>query len=294
MPFSGIERLSKTSAGRVVTEYLEITVGALLIAMAVDVFLTPNRVVCAGVTGLGQLAMYMWGWPIGVTTLALNIPLLAAGLKWGGGWRMVVRTMYAVIVMSAGIDLLEGWITPVTGDALVFTLFGGLLDGAGIGLVLRARGTTGGTDILAQLLYKFKRISFGTVFLWSNTLILLGAVPVVGLSSVLQAIIVNYISSSVVDAVQEGLGYARAFFIFSRNIETVKKAILDEIGRGVTIFEAKGGYSGEERPAIYVVVSRAQSSGVKRLIADVDPHAFVVVTAANEVLGEGFRPVSEN
>lgn len=276
---------------RLATDYIVLTAASLTLAVCVDMFLAPNHVVSAGVTGIAQLIQYKWGWPIGLSTLALNVPLLIAGVRWGGGIRLLFRTIYCVVVMSFGIDLLAPVIPVVKGDPLIYTIFGGLLDGLGIGLVLRVRGTTGGTDILAQLLYKYRRVNFGTVFLVANTVILLGAIPVVGLVPVLYALLVNYISAKVVDTVQEGLGYARAFLIMTLKHEEMRKAILAEVGRGVTVLDARGGYRGDVRPALYVVVSRAQSSGLKRLIADVDPEAFIVVSEAHEVLGEGFRPV---
>jgi uncharacterized membrane-anchored protein YitT (DUF2179 family) len=278
---------------RTVADYILLTGASLLIAATVDMFLAPNHVVSAGVTGIAQLFQYLWGWPIGLSTLALNVPLLLAGMKWGGGFKLLVRTIYCVVVMSLGIDFLAPILPKIVGDPLIYTIFGGLLDGLGVGLILRVRGTTGGTDILAQLLYKYRRVNFGTVFLWVNTAILLVAIPVVGLVPVLYALLVNYISAKVVDTVQEGLGFARAFFIMTLKCEEMREAVLAEVGRGVTVFEARGGFSGDTRPALYVVVSRAQSSGLKRLIADVDPEAFVVVSEAHEVLGEGFRPVAD-
>ncbi len=278
---------------RLVEDYLLMTVGALACAAAVDLFLTPNQVVAAGVTGIAMLAHFTWGWPVGMVTLALNIPLLAASVRWGGGLRTAVRTIYATVVMSVAIDVLRPVLPAVTGDPLIYTLFGGLLDGLGVGLVLRARGTTGGTDIVAQLLYRYRRISFGTIFLVSNTLILLCAIPVVGLVPVLYALLVNYISSRVLDTVQEGLGYARSVMIVTEKCDEVRQAILDQVGRGLTVLQGWGGFSREPKPVLYVVVSRVQISSLKRLIADIDPEAFVVVSEAHEVLGEGFRPVAE-
>jgi uncharacterized membrane-anchored protein YitT (DUF2179 family) len=273
-------------------DYTLLTAGSLVIAAGVDLFLTPNKVISAGVTGLAMLAHYVWTWPIGAVTFGLNVPLLAAGLRWGGGVRVLFRTVYAVAVMSLGIDLLAPLLPAVTGDPLIYTLFGGLMDGLGVGLVLRGGGTTGGTDILAQLLHRYRRIPLGQVFLWSNTAILLVAVPVVGLVPVLYALLVNYISSRVIDAVQEGIGFARAILVVSDRVEEVRKAILDEVGRGVTLFQGMGGYTRAPREILYVVVSRSQVSHFKRIIAEIDPKAFVVVTEANEVLGEGFHPVA--
>ena len=278
---------------KVAKDYLVITFGALLCAAAVDMFLAPNEVVAAGVTGIAQLTHYLWKWPIGTVTLVLNVPLLVAGVKWGGGFKVLWRTIYAVTVMSLAIDLLTYAVPAVKGDPLIYTLFGGLMDGMGVGLVLRARGTTGGTDIIAQLLYRYRRVNFGTVFLVSNTAILVLAIPVVGLVQVLYAVLVTYISSRVLDTVQEGLGYARAVFIVTERVEAMREGVLEQVGRGLTVLQAQGGFSGEPKPVIYVVVSRTQISSLKRLIADIDPNAFVVVSQAHEVLGEGFRPVAE-
>ncbi len=278
---------------RAVQDYAIITAGALIAAAGVDLFLTPNKVVSAGVTGIAMLTHFAWKWPVGLVTLGLNLPLFLLAIRWGGGFKLLIKTLYATVVMSLGIDLLQPLLPAVQGDPLIYTLFGGLVDGLGIGLVLRAGGTTGGTDILAQLFYRYRRVSFGTVFLVSNTVILLGAIPVVGLVPVLYALIVNYISSRVLDTVQEGLGYARAVTIVSEKPEEVRQAILEQIGRGLTVLQGWGGFSKEPRPVLYVVVSRSQISALKRLIADRDPDAFVVVSEAHEVLGEGFRPVSD-
>jgi uncharacterized membrane-anchored protein YitT (DUF2179 family) len=272
-------------------DYLLLTFGALVVAAGVDMFMTPNHVVVAGTTGLGMIAFYLFKWPVGLTNLVLNIPLLAAGVRWGGGRRFLIRTSYAVLVMSFSIDLMVPVLPQIKGDPLIFTLFGGILDGFGVGLVLRAQGTTGGTDIVAQVLYRLRRIPFGQVFLVSNVLILIVAIPVVGLVPILYAVIVTVISSRVVDAVQEGLGYARTITIVSDRAEQLREAVFSEMNRGVTVLKGSGGYTRLPRSVLYVVVSRTQLTRVKRLIARIDPKAFVVVTQAHEVWGEGFRTV---
>jgi len=289
-----VVRLSRSKrALRFLQDYALLTAGSLIVAAGVNLFLLPNQVVSAGITGVAMLFNFKFGWSTGVLNLVFNVPLLAAGVRWGGGWKVLFRTVYVVVVMSVGIDLLHPLLPAVEGDPLIYTLFGGLVDGFGIGLVLRAKGTTGGTDILAQLLYKYRRIPFGSTFLWSNTLILLGAIPVVGLVPVLYALIVNYISARVLNTVVEGLGFARSLLIISDRLDELRGAILEEVGRGVTVLKGKGGYTGEKRDVLYVVVTRNQVAALKRLIADIDPRAFVVVSDAHEVLGEGFRPVQE-
>jgi len=288
--FAGTARFRK--ARRLAWDYLLLTGGALLLSANVNLFLAPNHVVGSGVTGIGMLSNYLWGWPIGLVTLVLNIPIFIAGIKWAGGWRLLLRSVYATTIMTAGIDLLAPFLPPVTGDPLIFTLFGGLLDGVGIGLVLRGEGTTGGTDIIAQLLNRLKGIGFGTTFIVVNSVILLAAAAAVGLVPVLYALIVNFVSGRVVDTVQEGSGYARSFFIVSARSAEIQQAILDDLERGVTLMEVRGGYTETLLPALYVVVSRSQVTHLKRLISERDPAAFVVVSEAHEVLGEGFKPIT--
>jgi len=272
-------------------DYALITLGSLLLAANVPLFLQPNRVISTGVTGIGMLTNYLWGWPIGLVTLLINVPLLLAGMRWGGGPRFFVRTIYSVIVMTLAIDLFSRWLPPIQGDALIYTLFGGLLDGVGIGLVLRGRGTTGGTDIVAQLLSRYRGISFGRVFILLNGGILLAAAAVVGIVPVLYALVVNFVSGRVVDFVQEGDSQARAAIIVSLRHQAVREAIFAQLGRGVTVLDGRGGYTGDVRPVLYVVLYRTQITLLKRLVAAIDPEAFMVVSEVHEVLGEGFQPM---
>ena len=273
-------------------DYLLITAGALIVAAGTDMFLVPNQVISTGLTGLGMLAHYLFDTPVGLVTLVLNIPLFVAGLRWGGGWSLGFRTAYAVVVMTAGIDLLAGRLPEVTGDALIYTLFGGLLDGIGIGLVLRGHGTTGGTDIVARLLRRWRGAAYGQVLLVVNTAILLLSIPVVGLTPILYALVVNFVSSRAVDVVQQGLSYARAVTIISHRPAQIRDALLVELDRGVTVLEGHGGYTGAPNEVLLCVVARSQLDRLKRIIAQTDPGAFVIITDAHEVLGHGFRPVT--
>ncbi len=272
-------------------DYLLITAGALIIAAGTDMFLVPNRVVSTGVTGLGMLAHYLFHTPVGMVTLLLNVPLFLAGLRWAGGWSFGLRTAYAVVVMTVSIDLMAGLLPPVTGDALIYTLFGGLLDGVGIGLVLRGRGTTGGSDIIARLLHRWRGVAYGQALLVINGLILLMSLPVVGLVPVLYALVVNFVSSRVVDVVLEGPSYARAVTIVSARPDALREALLTQLDRGVTVLEGEGGYTGAPYEVLLCVVARSELNQLKQIIAQVDPGAFVIVAEAQEVLGQGFRPV---
>lgn len=272
-------------------DYLLITVGAILLAVAIDMFLAPNHIISLGFTGLGMLANFLWNWPIGMVTLALNVPVLLAGLKWGGGLRFILRTIYAVAVMTLAIDWLAPVLTPVQGDPLIYILFGGVVNGLGAGLIFRGQGTAGGTDVISQLLNRYRGIPFGQVYTLVNAAVLLIIAVIVGLEPALYALIVVFVSGRVLDAVQEGAGYARTVFIIPTRLEAVRAAVIEHIGRGVTQLPAEGGFTHAPRPILFVVVSRTQVTPLKRIIAEIDPEAFVVVTDAREVLGKGFHPV---
>ncbi len=274
-------------------DYLMLTLGALLLAASVNVFLVPNEVISLGFTGLGMLANILWSWPIGVVTLVLNLPLLFAGIKWGGGVHFALRTVYTVVMMTLAIDLLAPVLPQIREDPLIYTLFGGLLNGLGTGLILRGQGTAGGTDIIAQLMNRMRGIPYGQIYMIANLIILMAAAFVVGLVPVLYAIIVVFVSGRVVDTIQEGAGYGRAVFIISEQPVEVRQAVIEDLGRGVTVIPSEGGYTHAPRSLLFVVVARAQVTRLKRIVVQIDPQAFIVVSDAREVLGKGFRPAVE-
>ncbi|MBN1888466.1 MAG: YitT family protein [Thermoflexales bacterium] len=286
---------AKLSWGMVLREawdYAQLTVGAVMIAAGLNAFLAPNHVVSGGVSGIAMMIHFAFGLPIGAVLLCLNIPLLILLMRYAGGLRLGIRTVYATAVMSVAIDLLAPYIPPVTADPLLYTIFGGLLDGLGMGLVFRARGTTGGTDIVAKLVNRFWGIQLGQVILWVNTGVLLSAALLVGLQPALYALIVTFIASRVVDAVQEGAVYSRAAIIVSRKTDAIRQAVFDELERGVTILEGRGGYTDTEQQVLYVVVAVSEIAVLKRLLGTIDPQAFVVISDAHEVLGYGFKAMT--
>ncbi len=273
-------------------DYILITLGSLCMAAAIDVFLVPNNVISLGFTGLGMIANHLWQWPVGVVTLGLNIPLLLAGIKWGGGFNFFFRTIYTVIVMTVAIDLLKPLLPAIHEGPLIYTLFGGILNGLGVGLILRGQGSAGGTDIIALLLNRHQSIPFGQVYLIANSTVLgLGAL-VMGLVPALYALIVVFASSLVVNMILEGVGYARAVFIITEQQEALREAIMLKINRGVTLIEGVGGFTQLPRTLLFVVVSPAQITQLKRVVTEVDANAFVVISDAREVFGRGFHPMT--
>lgn len=274
---------------KLIYDYFLIVLGALLVALAADLFAIPNRVVPGGVTGIATMLHYGFGVPVGLVTLALNVPLFLAGMRWGGGIHFAVRTLLATVVMSLAIDFFATRVSPLTADPLLYTLYGGILDGIGIGLVFRARGTTGGTDILARLLNRWTGISSGTWLLVFNVLILGAAGLMFGWEQALYALILSFASSRAIDLVQEGLSYAKSVTIVSDRADAIRQAVLEQLGRGVTVLRGAGGYTEIERAVLFVVVAQSEVSQLKQLIYALDPRAFVVIGQAQEVLGEGFK-----
>ena len=277
----------RATAG-LVMDYVLVMGGAVCVALAADLFLIPNQVISGGVVGVATILRYTLGTPVGLITLLINVPLLLAGLRWAGGRRFAVRTGLAVLVLSLALDLLPPYLPEATSDPLLYTLYGGLLDGLGMGLVFRAGGTTGGTDILARLFQRFTSFNLGGILLGINVAILGAAAAVFGLEPALYALIVAYVSSRVIDLVQEGFSHARAALIVSDRPAVIRELVMTELRRGVTVLEGQGGYTAARREVLYCVVAQSEVSRLKRLVHIADPDAFVVISQAQEVLGEGF------
>jgi uncharacterized membrane-anchored protein YitT (DUF2179 family) len=276
---------------RTALDYAFLTLGAGLLALNIALLLVPNKIVSGGATGIATLLYYTLGTQVGTMVLILNIPLFIAGVKWGGGMRFAVRTIYATVVMSLLTDLFTPWAAtlPPIDDPLLFVLYGGLIDGIGMGLVFRGQGTTGGTDVVARLLHHWKGIPFGTTILVVNSIVLIGAAAVFGLEAAMYALILTFVAARVVDIVQGENNYGRAAIIISSQASDIRSSVLTVLERGVTVLEGRGGYTEAGLEVLYCVVARGEVSILKRLVQSIDPKAFVVITEASEVLGEGFR-----
>ena len=281
---------------RILRDYLIMTIGVICIAISVDLFLIPNDVVTGGVTGVAIILNDLLGTPVGLTSLVLNIPLLIAGFRYLGGFVFGIRTVYATVALSFAIDLLNPYLgryMQSTGDPLLYTLYGGVLDGVGIGLVFRAQGTTGGTDIIARFLQHWKGVPMGRSLLAMSALVFAAAAYLFSLDKLLYALLVAFISGRAVDLVLEGASYARQAVIITTLPDKIRASILHTLGRGVTLLEGKGGYTAAERTVLLSVVAQSEISVLKAIVRDCDPNAFVIFSNVNEVLGEGFRPAIE-
>lgn len=275
---------------RVVVDYGQIILGATLVGLGTNLFFVPNKVVSGGVTGVSILLHYAFDTPVGLVNLLLNIPLMIIGWRWAGGMKFLLRTLVAVVVMSAVIDLTQPYLTAPTNDRLLVICYGGLIDGLGIGLVIRARGTTGGTDVLARIAHRFLGIGIGQTLLALNIIIFAAAAFQFGAEAVMVALALAFVSTRVLDTVQEGFSVSRQAMIITTKPGKIRDVVFRHLGRGVTFMEASGGFSGEARPMVYVVVAAHEVARLKMRVSEVDPEAFIAISKAQEVLGEGFAP----
>ncbi len=274
-----------------VRDYAYLTVGALLLALSLDLFLVPAHLAAGGVSGLAQIINYYTGWPIGALTLAFNVPLFALGWRFLGGARFAVRTAVTTVLFSVLVDGLAPFLPPhgLTADPMLNVLYGGVIGGLGAGLIYRGRGTSGGTDILARILTRWRHIPISQSYLFSDAVVMLLAGLAFGWDQALYAIVTLYIAGVAAEAVTEGSNVVRTAVVVTERPGEVAASILHHLNRGVTLLEGRGAYTGRKRTVLYCVVTRAEVGPLKALVREADPGAFMVVGHAAEALGEGFR-----
>lgn len=273
-----------------------IVLGATVLALTINWFLSPAGLVTGGISGLGiiieSVSKNTMGFmiPISLTTLLLNIPLFAVAIKQKG-FVFVKKSLYSVGITTILIELTSYLpnIFAVDNDLLVTALIGGVGYGIGIGLVLRAGATTGGTDMLATIIRtKFPKFPIAKLVMFIDGIIVLVGLFVFGANKAVYAIIAIYITSRVLASVLEGLHYAKAAFIISSKSEEIASQIMEQIPRGSTGLKARGMYSKDEKEMLFTVVSQKEISQLTQIISEIDSKAFVAITDVKEVLGQGF------
>lgn len=275
------------SAKTTITEYLFVIAGAAIIAFGFNVFLFPNQVASGGVSGISTILYGLFGWNAGLVQYAFNIPLFIAGVFFLGknfGIKSLVGTLalpFFVIITGS----LDAW----TLNPLLGAIFGGIMVGFGIGLVFKGQASTGGTDLLAQIITKYTGLTLGTSVLLIDGIIAISAALVFDLEKGLYAIIGLYVTTKTIDLVQLGFSQSKMVYIITEKQDEIRDAIYSEIDRGVTKIPAVGGYTGDEKPVLMVVVYQTEFTKLKQIVKTVDPAAFVIVSDAYEVLGEGFK-----
>jgi len=276
----------------VILRYLKITLGSFLAALGFALFLIPNQIAPGGLSGLATIIYYLWGIPVGFFTLLLNVPLFILSLRELGS-KFIIRTVYGTVLFSFFTDFLFSLIEPMTADSFLATLYGGVILGVGLGIVFRAGASTGGSDLAVLLFNKYFKITTGQAFLLVDTIVIVLAAFVFDLELALYAFLALFISSRLIDVVQESPYLTKAALIISSRPQIIEQKILEELKRGATSFKGKGVYTGAEREVILCVVSRLEVSRLKELVYKIDSSAFIVFIDTREVLGEGFKEYLE-
>lgn len=292
----GVTAVPQSSRWALVRDAGLIIAGCVLQALSVIVFLNPADLASGGVTGLAIILNRVLPVPVpvGIVTLVLNLPLFWLGLRQLGGWKFLARTIFTTVLYSTLIAVFEQLkLQPVTNDIILNTLFGSVIGGFGMGMVFLARSTTGGTDILALLLVRWRSVPLSQSYILTDALVIALAGVVLGWEKALYALISLYVTGVAAEALSEGAHISRMAIIITEAPDPVSSAIMSQMGRGLTRWTGRGGYTDQERPVLFVVISRAETAVLKSIVSQADPQAFVVIGQAQEVYGEGFRQLDK-
>ncbi len=274
-------------------DYLFIILGAIIQAIGLQLFLVPAHLASGGVSGIAQIIHHFTNWPIGAMVLMGNIPLFLIGWRFLGGPRFVARTITAILVYSSTVDLVL--LLPffphngLTDDIVLNSLYGAVVSGVGYGLVYRGRGTSGGSDILARILNHWRSVPMTQSYLLVDSAVILTAGFVFGWKEALYALISLYVSGLVAETVLQGGETVRTVLIITSQPHPIVDAVLNELGRGLTVLNATGAYTGQSRTVLYCVITRSEIALLKSIVQETDPKAFMVVGSAHEAIGEGFK-----
>lgn len=268
-------------------EYVYVIAGAAVIALGFNLFLLPNQVASGGVSGISTILNGLFGWNAGIVQYAFNIPLFIAGVVVLGK-NFGMKSLVGTLTLPAIVILTQSW-DAVTLNPLLGAIFGGIVVGFGIGLVFKGKASTGGTDLLAQIITKYTGLTLGTSVLLIDGIIALSAAVVFDIEKGLYAIIGLYVTTKTIDIIQLGFSQSKMVYIISDMEDELRDTIYEQVNRGVTKIPAIGGYTQKERSMLMVVVYQTEFTRLKQVIQTVDPKAFVIVSDAYEVLGEGFK-----
>jgi uncharacterized membrane-anchored protein YitT (DUF2179 family) len=272
---------------RIIGNCVFIQVGAVLAAFALVRFLVPNRMLDGGVVGIAIIVGYLSTLPLGVLVFIFNLPFLALSLKLIGA-RFLFLALYAVASFSVWVSLFEpaGLITT---DLFLATVFGGILLGAGVGLIIRNGGCLDGTEIVSIILTQKIPFSVGEIVMGFNVLIFSAAGLVFGLDRALYSVAAYLIAYKAIDLVVEGIDESKAMFIVSDKSEEISALLFEKLKAGITIFKGRGGYSKADRDIIYVILRRLEISKIKNAVHGVDEDAFITIHNVHEVIGKNVR-----
>ena len=258
-----------------VKKMLMLIIGALITAAGLELFLIPNNVIDGGVVGISIMMSAVTGWKVGVFLIVLNIPFLYLGYKQIGR-NFAIATVIAICILSFWTTVFEP-VPPVTADPFLAAVFGGIIDGLGVGLIMRAGGSLDGTEIVAIIMDRKSMFSVGEVVMFIN------------LFKAMYSLVAYFIIAKMIDVVIKGLDESYAVMIVTSEHDEVTDALNDRLGRGVTLLHGAGGYTGEPKEVLYCVVTRLEVDKLKEIVLEKDESAFVTINAVHDIVGGRFK-----
>lgn len=276
-----------SSFWRYFCKIVQILFGSLIVSISVNGLFIPHRLLSGGVTGIAMLLHYFLDFSTGLVIFLINIPIFALGFSYISR-RFAILSLIGMLSFSLFLVLTRNIRIPLD-DLTLVAVFGGILNGIGMGIVFRRRGSLGGTDIVAVIFNRFASFSLGSVLMAINAIILTLSAIYFNIQLALYTMIAMYISTQVIDFVQEGLNYRKSIIIISDRAEEITSRILLKLHRGVTFLHGEGAYTHRQKEIIYCIIKTMELPKLKEIVSQIDPQAFMSVTDTKEVLGRGFH-----
>ena len=273
-----------------IKKYLVLIIGSLIYSAGLEIFLVPNNIIDGGIVGISIMASYLTGIPFGVYMLVLNLPFLYLGYKQIGK-TFAISTIISIIALSIFSEFLEP-VPQITQDYFLAAIFGGIIAGAGVGLVIRQGGSLDGTEITAIILDRKTSFSVGEVVMFFNLFILGAAGFVFGWDKAMYSLVAYFIISKMIDVVLKGLDESYAVMIVSDEYEEIADALMHRLGRGVTYLHGQGAYTGDAKQVLYCVVTRLEVVKLKEIALEKDETAFVTINPVHDIVGGRFKKKS--
>ena len=268
--------------------YVMILIGCLISSGSINLFLVPNQLLSGGVSGIAIIFYYLFGLPIGLQMLVMNIPLLFAAYRTLGK-TYTIDVVFGTFLFSICIDAMQFLSNyHIVDDAMLAAIYGGVFTGIGYGIIFRANGSSGGLDIVAAMVKKYYSLNMGSVIFAFNCIIMTIAALLFGVKLAMFTLISMFVSSTLTDKVVAGFNNKKTIILISDKTTTIAEEIIKVVGRGVTFLKGEGAFTHQSKDVIFVVVNLTQIGKIKMITDAIDPMAFMIVLDANEVMGRGF------
>ena len=280
--------MTKNELRKQTVRYIQITLGALIVCLGFNLFIIPAHLLTGGISGIALIIYYLTDLPVGMQNIVYNLPILYLAYKVFGrlyAWDTVVGTVVLSLILDATPFLVD-W--NITQDGMLNAIFGGVMAGIGFGIIFRANANTGGLDVVGAVVKKFYSVDMGTVIFLMNFIIVMSSAWMFNIDEALYTLVSIYVTAELTNRVAAGLNREKSIFIVSPAAEQICQDIMENVHRGVTFLEGKGGFAQEHKDILFIVVRLTQVSRVKAIVDHYDRQAFMIVSDTSEVSGKGF------